>query len=92
ANHLNNNSSEIKNGDCFAVKAEKRYALKELAKLYEEVTGLKLNIEWGERPYRKREVMVPWEDGKIVPGWKPMFDLTESIKRLNASNERISLK
>jgi len=92
ANQLNNNLSEIKNGDYFAVKAIKRFSLKELAKLYEGVIGRKLNIQWGARPYREREVMVPWEDGKTVPGWKPMLDLIESIKRANLLNGNGSLK
>lgn len=66
-NHLQNNNSFIKNGDTFCVKADKRYTLKELAKKYEHDNQCKLNINWGGKPYREREVMIPWENGKTVP-------------------------
>lgn len=81
ANHLNDNHPEVKNGDTFAVKAEKRYTLKELAKVFEKVTGKKLNINWGRRPYREREVMMPWENGKIVPKWKQENSLKNYITK-----------
>ncbi len=71
---------QIKNGSSFAVKAHKRYTLKELAKIFQECTNLILNINWGARSYREREVMVPWESGMVVPGWKPKITITEGIK------------
>lgn len=37
--------------------------LKDLASIYEEVTGKILNINWGGRKYRGREVMIPWQEG-----------------------------
>jgi len=81
ANHLSNNHPEVNNGDSFAVKAEKRYTLKELAKIFEESTGKKLNINWGERLYRDRAVMKPWENGDIVPEWKQKHSLKNNIKK-----------
>jgi len=72
----------IVNGAEFAVKAENRYTLKQLAIIYEDATGSKLNIAWGKRPYREREVMIPWESGMLVPGWKPRYDLVKGIKNL----------
>lgn len=71
---------KIMNGSVFAVKADKLYSLKELAEIFEEVTNQKLNINWGGRPYRKGEVMVPWTKGSIVPGWKPGFNIETGIK------------
>jgi CDP-paratose synthetase len=83
ANHLQENDIAVENGAVYAVKAEKRYTLKELAAIYEKVTKQKLNINWGGRKYRDREVMLPWTDGQLVPGWSPLIDITEGIKRLN---------
>ena len=77
---LSEKESEIKNGSIFAVNADKRYTLKELAKIFEEVSNQKLNINWGGRPHRKGEVMVPWTKGSIVPGWKPGFNIETGIK------------
>lgn len=79
--HLTNNPN-IKNGKVYAVKAEKRYALKELAVIFEKATGYKLNINWGKRSYREREVMIPWERGEIVPEWSPKYDLIKGIKNV----------
>lgn len=43
--------------------------LRELASKYEEEHNVHLNIEWGARPYRVREVMTPYK-GTVLPGWK----------------------
>ena len=54
--------------------------LKSVALEFEKVSGLKLNIKWGGRPYRDREVMVPWK-GTILKGWKPEVTLEEGISK-----------
>ncbi len=59
--------------------------LKELAALYAQVSGLPLDIEWGGRPYRPREVMVPWTRYPQLPGWRPRISLAEGIRRTLAS-------
>jgi len=82
ATHLHSNHSEVNNGAVFAVKAEKRYTLKQLASIYEQATDTKLHINWGARPYREREVMMPWVDGVVVPGWKPKVGIEEGIKEI----------
>lgn len=45
----------------YVVTSGKQRSLKEIAKQYEIDHNVKLNIEWGGRPYRKREVMVPYK-------------------------------
>lgn len=82
AQHLQNNTTEIKNGDVFAVMAQKRYTLKELAKIFEQTTGKLLNINWGGLSYKERELMVPWNNGKVIPGWSQKFTLEDGIKSL----------
>ena len=44
----------------YVVSSGRQKSLKELAKQYEIDHQVILNIEWGGRPYRKREVMVPY--------------------------------
>lgn len=44
--------------------------LRKLAELYEQNHHVKLNINWGKRPYRQREVMKPYM-GHVLPGWTP---------------------
>lgn len=86
ADKLQNDKHEIVNGSVFAVSAQKRYSLKELSKIFESSTGFKLNINWGARPYREREVMIPWDKGKYISGWVPKFDLKHAIKKDFYSN------
>lgn len=52
--------------------------LKSLVALYESYTGRKLAIEWGGRPYRPREVMIPWR-GSVLPGWSPAVSLKKGL-------------
>lgn len=40
--------------------------LKDLASMYEEITGKVLNINWGGRRYKQREVMIPWQEGNVL--------------------------
>lgn len=84
-NHLQNNHPEVTTGTIYAVKAEKRYTLKQLAAIYEEATNARLNINWGAMPYRQREVMNPWERGEVVPNWKPTVSIIDGIKELKNS-------
>ena len=55
----------------YAVSSGKAVPLKVLAEIFQKVTGTTLNINWGGRPYRDREVMIPWTNFKTVPGWSP---------------------
>lgn len=67
-------------GKTYAIKAEQRITLKELAKLFQQETGYTLNIAWGKKEYRPREVMIPWQYGEEIPGWKPKITLQEGIR------------
>lgn len=67
------------NNKSYIVTSNQRMTLKELAKLFEHITNRKLNINWGGRPYREREVMVPFSQGVLVPGWKQEYTLEEAI-------------
>lgn len=66
-------------GEVYAVNSEERMSLKDLSKLYSDVTQTNVNITWGGRPYRDREVMLPWTQGKPVPGWKQQITLRDAI-------------
>lgn len=65
----------------FAVSNRERTSLRNMAKIFENALGCKLNINWGSRPYREREVMLPWQSGEKVPGWTQQFSLEEGIKK-----------
>lgn len=68
--------------EIYAVSSGQALPLKELVNLYGEVSRLNINVNWGARPYRYREVMVPWDRGVSLPGWKPKILLSEGMKTL----------
>lgn len=80
---LKNDDAKEFRGKSFAVSSGNPLKLRELAEVFSKVTNRKLNIIWGERPYRKREVMVPWNKGENVPGWSPKVSLEEGIKQIS---------
>lgn len=51
-------NENIKN-EIFGVSSGKQISLREIVENFEKETGKKLKINWGARPYRKREVMEP---------------------------------
>ena len=68
--------------ESFAVGSGKPVRLRDLVILYSRMTGRKPRIEWGGRPYRHREVMVPWHTGETLPGWRPKVSLEEGFRRM----------
>ena len=56
-------------------------SLKDLAKVFEDATNTKLNIKWGAKDYREREVMCPWSKGEVVPTWVPKYSLKKAIQK-----------
>lgn len=73
------NKTNITIKEEYVLTAPIRYKLKELADIFSNVSGRKLNINWGGKKYREREVMIPWEKGTVLPNWKPSYSLEEGI-------------
>lgn len=80
ANRVLNN--ELENHEIYAVSSEERLGLKDLITLYLQITKIDVQIEWGARPYRIREVMIPWWNGKKLPGWTPKVSLLDGIQKI----------
>lgn len=66
----------------YSVSSGKPLPLRELVNTYERELGAKLPIEWRKRPYRQREVMIPWNKGRSLQGWRPKVSLAEGIRRV----------
>jgi len=56
--------------------------LKELVQRYCQLLDKTININWGVLPYRRREVMIPWASGTILPGWSSKVSLDEGITKM----------
>lgn len=70
----------------YMLTSEKQYSLKELAHIYEHISGKHLNIEWGGRPYREREVMMPCLKLEKLPEWKAEISLEEGLAQYCSCN------
>lgn len=55
--------------------------LKELVAAFEAALGVRLDVGWGERPYRPRETMQAWSDFEAPPGWRARMPLDEGLRR-----------
>jgi len=77
---IKNFGNGIKLENEYVLTAKKRFTLKEMAEVYSQVSGKTLNIEWGGRPYRDREVMEPWNKGSVLTGWVPQYEIETGIK------------
>jgi len=64
----------------YALSSGAPLRLRDLVETYARVTGRELKVNWGSRPYRHREVMVPWDRGMPLPGWEPRINLESGIR------------
>lgn len=71
----------------YAVRDERAYSLKEIVSIYLLYSGKHINIQWGAREYRNREIMNPSGWGKVIPGWKVRYPLEEGMKFYISGNE-----
>lgn len=60
------------------------YRLRDVVRLYERVVGRSLDVHFGARPYRDREVMTPWQSGPRLPGWRSAVSLEDGIRRMES--------
>jgi nucleoside-diphosphate-sugar epimerase len=68
----------------YAVSSGEPMRLRQFVHRVEEAMGRSIPVQWGGRPYRPREMMVPSSRGLPLPGWKPMVSLEEGIRGLVA--------
>lgn len=63
----------------YSVHGDQILSLQEIAGLIERVLGKTLKIEWGQKPYRPREVMVPNIRYPRLPGWSPLHSFEDGL-------------
>lgn len=75
AYYLMSESTDIKN-ETFGVMTGHQHSLKSIVSLYEQKIGKKMNVHFGGRAYKEREVMVPYKHYNVLPNWnaKVMID------------------
>lgn len=73
---------KLQSAEQFAITSGKPIKLKEVVELFNQISTKKVNILWGKRPYRNREVMLPWTSGKKLIHWNSKISLKEGIERI----------
>lgn len=69
----------------YSISHKEEYQLKEVIEVFENVTGKKINVNWGGRPYREREVMDLWVKGINLPNWYAKIGLSEGLGRFKSN-------
>jgi len=82
ANHLL--EGRVSGHEHYAVSSGCTVSLRELVSIFQRETNSILPVQWGGKPYRLREVMVPWDRGEPLPGWRPRVPFAEGLKKLAA--------
>lgn len=70
----------------FGVSSRQPLSLREVVAAFEAACGRPLPILWGERSYRRREVMTPWTRDAWLPGWEPEVSFSEGLRRTLADH------
>lgn len=65
----------------FAVASGRAVSIRELVGILERVAGRPLPVVFGERPYRRFEVMEP-SPGAVLPGWRARISLEEGLSQM----------
>lgn len=71
-------SDQIGNKE-YAISSGEPLSLRSIAGIFSTTVGKKLEIVWGGREYRNREVMIPWNNGERLPNWNPKVSLEKGI-------------
>jgi nucleoside-diphosphate-sugar epimerase len=64
----------------YALTAAHRITLRQLVEQMKTALNTDIPVKFGAKPYRPREVMVPWTNGTRLPGWSPQVPLAEGIR------------
>jgi len=66
----------------YAVASGNPVSVRQLVALLKEISGRSIDVTFGARPYREREVMHPWQAGQCPPGWKAQIDTLPGLASL----------
>lgn len=70
----------------YCISSGEPVSLRQLVATIEQVTGKRLPITWGGRPYRPREAMFPFCPYPVLPGWVPAVSLGQGVALLMSEN------
>jgi nucleoside-diphosphate-sugar epimerase len=69
-------------GRTYGARGDGAITLRELVDRFQRATGLPLDVRWGARASRPREMLQPWMTAEPPPGWSPQIRLDDGLRRL----------
>ena len=69
-------------GQTYGARGDGAITLRELVDRFQDATGLHLDVRWGVRPARPREMMRPWMTAEPPLGWSPTVRLHDGLREL----------
>ncbi|MGZ6912663.1 MAG: NAD-dependent epimerase/dehydratase family protein [Acidimicrobiia bacterium] len=69
-------------GPVYGARGDGAITLRELVERFQAATGLTLDVRWGARPARPREMMRPWMTADPPPNWSPQVRLDDGLRAL----------
>ncbi|EAI3289085.1 NAD(P)-dependent oxidoreductase, partial [Campylobacter jejuni] len=79
---FNSENSVLLENRLFTLHSKERKTLRELAVIFENCIGRKLNIIWGAVPYSSRENFIPYEKDCKLPNWEQKISFEEGFKKI----------
>lgn len=77
--------SSSSSNSTYGVMTGQQHSLKDIIDMYEKVLGKKLNVNFGARMYKEREVMVPYLYYNVLPNWSAKVSIEDGLKSLSLS-------
>lgn len=74
-------SDETIKNEIYGVRTGVTVSLKEAVTQMEKASGMKINVDFGAKRYKDREVMKPCDKYKKLPGWEHLVPLCDGFKR-----------
>jgi nucleoside-diphosphate-sugar epimerase len=72
----------------YSVPSNQPLNLKQLVELVGQVVGKPVNVVFGAREYRPREMMKSWQYAPVLPGWSANTSLKDGLTNLWASLQK----
>lgn len=73
-------NSTVSINKIYGVYSSTEYELMEVVRIYESIHDCKLNINWGKKSYRVREIMNPQYPYTLLENWKEEISLEVGLK------------
>ena len=74
-------SNTFVTNDVYGIYPSNRRQLKSIIELFAKVLDKPINVHFGGKSYKEREVMTPYDGYKKLPNWEPMIDLEEGLRK-----------